>query len=115
MTISAIIIHSKYSSASNGLTVPRMIPYNPLTMTKFGRRFEVELVCQNITKWRDISLVSRRTIRQTAKNSKNTTRRTTSATWRIFAELNIHLSSKLSDNKAIEDELTLTSMEVSMF
>ena len=95
-----------------------MIPYNPLTLIKFGRRFEVELVCQNSTKWRDISLVSRRTIRHTAKNSKkskNTTLRTTSATWRIFAELNIHLSSKLADNKAIEDELTLTSMEVSMF
>ena len=41
------------------------------------------------------------------KNSKKTTRRTTSAIWTVFAELKNPLSPKLADNPAFEDELTL--------
>ena len=60
----------------------------------------------------DISLVSRvRTRRNNSlkhgKNSKKTTRRATSAVWRIFAELN-------NPERALS-KMNLTSMEVSMF
>ena len=60
----------------------------------------------------DISLVSRvRTRRKNSlkhgKNSKKTTRRATSAIWRIFAELN--------NPKRALSKMNLTSMEVSMF
>ena len=57
----------------------------------------------------DISLVSKvRTRRDYSekcdKNSKNTTRRATSAIWRTFAELN--------DPKRVLSKVLLTSMEV---
>ena len=64
----------------------------------------------------DISLVSRvRTTAGTRRdnnenhdiNSKKTTRRATSALWRIFAELDKH--------KCTLSKMNLTSMEVSMF
>ena len=51
---------------------------------------------------------NRRTIGEKhSKNSKNTTRRTTSAIWRIFEELNNPLSPNLVDKQAIEDELNV--------
>ena len=50
----------------------------------------------------------RRTISEKhSKNSKNTTRRTTSAILRIFEELNNPLSPHLGDKQAIEDELNV--------
>ena len=49
-----------------------------------------------------------------SKNSKKTTRRTTSTIWGIFAELNNPLSPKLADKHALS-KMNLTSMEVSMF
>ena len=64
------------------------------------------------TKMEDISLVSRVRTRQNysqkhGKNSRNTTRRATSAIWRIFAGLN--------NPKCAPSKVNLTSMEVSMF
>ena len=64
------------------------------------------------TKWWNISLVSRgknkRTIGEKhSTNSKNTTRRTTSAILRIYEELNNPLSPSLVDKQAIEDELNV--------
>ena len=62
------------------------------------------------TKWWNISLVSRGKNKRTigdSTNSKNTTRRTTSAIWRIFEELNNPLSPNLVDKQAIEDELNV--------
>ena len=64
------------------------------------------------TKKVDISLISRvRTRRNNSykhgKNSKKTTRRVTSAIWRIFAELN--------NPKRALPKMNLTSIEVSMF
>ena len=50
----------------------------------------------------DISFFSRH-----GKNSKNATRRATSAIWRIFAELN--------NPKRALSKVNLTSMEVSIF
>ena len=41
------------------------------------------------------------------KNIKNTTTLTTSAIWRIFAELYNPLSLKLANKQAIEDELNI--------
>ena len=49
-----------------------------------------------------------------SKNSKKTTRRTTPANWKIFAELDNPLSPKLADKHALS-KMNLTSMEVSMF
>ena len=49
-----------------------------------------------------------------SKNSKKTTRRTTSAIWRICAELNDFLSPKLADKRTLS-KMNLTSMEVSLF
>ena len=49
-----------------------------------------------------------------SKNSKKTTRRTTSTIWEIFAELNNPLSPKRDDKHALS-KMNLTSMEVSMF
>ena len=48
------------------------------------------------------------------KHSKNTTRRMTSAIWRISTTLNIPLYPEGSEKKENEDE-NLTSIEVSMF
>ena len=64
------------------------------------------------TKWWNISFVSRGKNRRTigekhSKNSKNTTRRTTSAIWGIFEELNNPLSPNPVDKQAIEDELNV--------
>ena len=42
-----------------------------------------------------------------ATKSKNTTRRTIMAIWRIFAGLNNPLSPKLANKQAIEDELNI--------
>ena len=44
-----------------------------------------------------------------------TIRRVTSAIWRIFAELNKPLATKLADLRALSKMMNLTSMEVSMF
>ena len=49
-----------------------------------------------------------------SKNSKKTTQWTTSAIWRIFAELNNPLSPKLADKHALS-KMNLTSTEESMF
>ena len=49
-----------------------------------------------------------------SKNSKKTTRWTTSANWRIFAELDNPLSPKLADKYALS-KMNLTSIEVTMF
>ena len=49
-----------------------------------------------------------------SKNSKNTTRWTTFAIWRISAELNIPLSPELAEKQATE-ERTLTRIEVNLF
>ena len=49
-----------------------------------------------------------------SKNSKNTTRWTTFAIWRISAELNIPSSLELAEKKATEDR-SLTWIEVNLF
>ena len=49
-----------------------------------------------------------------SKNSKNTTRWTTFAIWRISVELNIPLSPELAEEQATE-ERTLTRIEVNLF
>ena len=49
-----------------------------------------------------------------SKNSKNTTRWTTFAIWRISAEVNIPLSPELAEKQATEDR-TLTWIEVNLF
>ena len=49
-----------------------------------------------------------------SNNNKETTQKTASAIWRIFAELNNPLSPKFADEHAIS-KMNLTSMEVSMF
>ena len=49
-----------------------------------------------------------------SKNSKNTTRWTTFAIWRISAEVNIPLSTELAEKHATEDR-TLTWIEVNLF
>ena len=54
------------------------------------------------------------TAQKDGKDSNNITSRTTSATWRIFAELNIHLSPEPAEKQANEDG-SLTSIEVSIF
>ena len=51
---------------------------------------------------------------QNSKNSKKRIWRTTSAIWRIFAELNNPVSPKLGDKHALS-KMNLTSMEVSKF
>ena len=42
-----------------------------------------------------------------ARTAKNTARRTTYAIWRLFTELNIPLSPKLANKKAIEYEFNI--------
>ena len=81
----------------------------PLTEKTWGRGWVVLVVK---TKMADISLFSRvRTRRNNCykhgNNSQKTTRRATSAIWRIFAEMN---NPKLALSK-----VNFTSMEVSMF
>ena len=49
-----------------------------------------------------------------SKNSKNTTRWTTFAIWRISVKLNIPLSPELAEKQATEDR-TLTWIEVNLF
>ena len=67
---------------------------------EFLEQVEVCLVVS--TKWRNILLVSRWTIVwKHSKNSKKTTRRTTSAIWNIFVDLNSPLSPKLPDKHAL--------------
>ena len=51
---------------------------------------------------------------QNCKNSKKTIRPTTSAIWRIFAELNNPVSPKLADKHA-PSKMNLTLMEVRKF
>ena len=73
---------------------------------------EIELFCSRKQKMADISLVLRVRTRRNysekhGKKSKNTTRRATSAIWKIFAELN-HPKRALS-------KMNLTSMEVRMY
>ena len=51
--------------------------------------------------------------KQKSKNSKKTTRRMTSAIWRIFAHLNNPLSRKFADKHALS-KMNFTSMEVRM-
>ena len=55
----------------------------------------------------DSRVITRRNNNKHGKNSKKTTRRATSATWRIFAKLN-------NPERALS-KMNLTSMEVSMF
>ena len=85
----------------------------PLTEKTWGWRWVVFVVT---TKMADTSLISR--VRTTAgtrrnngekhsKNGKKTTRRATSAIWRIFMELD--------KSKRTLSKINLTSMQVSMF
>ena len=63
------------------------------------------------------SHVSRRrnsTTKKNSKYSKNTTRRMTSAIWRVSADLNISLYHESAEKNADEDG-NLTSIGISMF
>ena len=63
------------------------------------------------------SHVSRRrnsTTKKNSKYSKNTTRRMTSAIWRVSADLNIPLYHEIAEKNADEDG-NLTSIGISMF
>ena len=76
-----------------------------------------DLGTSGFRKWQNISLVSpggnRRTWQKHGKNSKKTARRTTSAVWTIFAELDNPLSPKFDDmNMHALTKMNLTSMDV---
>ena len=69
------------------------------------------------TKWQNILLQEEEIgelLAQNSKNSKKTIRRTISAIWRIFAELNNPVSPKLADKHALL-KMNLTLMEVRKF
>ena len=120
--------------------VPRIIHHNQLSSGKFGRimcyvkkgvtcaaklpdywtvnreDLGTRLSCfwQRVQKGGRFHSFHEEKIGEHNKNSKKTTRRTTSAIWKIFAELNNLLSPELPNKHALS-KMNLTSLEVSMF
>ena len=110
--------------------IPRIIHHNQLLSTKFGRILQYvknDVDCsakKQLTEktWGRVALVNGETFhsfhreeigellaKKHGKNSKKTARRTTSAVWAIFAELDNPLSPKFDDKHACtnEDELNI--------